>query len=305
MVSLTEPGARWLSRSQLASPCTPLSPALGLSPTPQCWALTRMLATQLRPPCLSSYNSACLLFSLPQPLTLRPAFLQVHVSMAIEAANMGMIQKKNSEDFFMMVLPETRGTHRMPVDSVWGVSVLKCGPCSPEQRLKWTLSMALEAVGTSSLPLTHHSAITADAFPAWLAMMTANFSGLHSLTTIQKLGPCPQRNRWPRGSPSTNIDNKKYPRAPDYSNSTSSAVDRLHGWDLLLLFRLDTHIFMRPLYFIAGKNNQRRANDIPYLVFRGTKVGWSPCLEEPGKVLQIHSKMDPLLFNTEQPPTEH
>lgn len=28
---------------------------------------------------------------------------------------MGMIQKKNSEDFFMMVLPETRGTHRMPV----------------------------------------------------------------------------------------------------------------------------------------------------------------------------------------------
>lgn len=29
-----------------------------------------------------------------------------------------------------------------------------------------TLSMALEAVGTSYLPLTHHSIITADVFPA-------------------------------------------------------------------------------------------------------------------------------------------
>lgn len=77
--------------------------------------------------------------------------------MAIEAANMGMIQKKNSEDFFMMVLPKTRRKLPLftdPQDAspwVWGVSVLKCGQCSPKQRLKWTAwnSMALEEVGTS------------------------------------------------------------------------------------------------------------------------------------------------------------
>lgn len=218
---------------------------------------------------------------------------------------MGMIQKKNSEDFFMMVLPETRGTHRMPVPES-GVSLF------------WNVDSVLPNRGWNGhsqwssrqlVHLTFHSHTTLPSplmcfLPDWQRRQST--SQAYTLwPRYKKLGPCPQRNTWPRGSPSTNTDNNQYPRAPDYSNSTISAVDGLHGWDLLLLFRLDTHIFMCPLYFIAGKNNQRRANNIPYLVFRGTEVGWSPCLEEPGTVLQIHLKMDPLLFNIEQPSTEH
>lgn len=196
------------------------------------------------------------MFTLPQSLTLCPAFLQVHVSTAIEAANMGMIQKKNSEDFFMMVLPETRGTHRMPVPE-------------SEVSLFWNVDSVLPNRGWNGhsqwpsrrlVHLTFHSHTTLPSplmcfLPDWQWWQPT--SQAYTLWPwYKKLGPCPQRNRWPRGSPSTNTDNNQYPRAPDYSNSTSSAVDRLHGWDLLLLFRLDTHIFMCPLYFIAGKNHQ-------------------------------------------------
>lgn len=205
---------------------------------------------------------------------------------------MGTIQKKNTDDFFMMVLPETRRKLPLFIDPqdaspwVWGVSVLKCGQCSPKQRLKWT-AWHSQWLSRWLVHLTFYSHSTLSSLlmcflPDWQQRQPT--SQAYTLWPQQrKLGPCPPRNTWPRGSPSTNTDDNQYPKAPDYSNSTGSAVDGLHGWDLLLLFRLYTHIFMCPLHFIVGKINQHRANDIP--IWYSEELKWVdlPALKNQAK----------------------